>query len=86
MILIARKTAEPKAYTFDLRRLTGRKPSPRDAQALLRKEVNVSSEYLTPTFDRASLCAISAHKFRFIIRGAARPGSNPAGTSAHSRT
>ena len=52
MILIVRRTAEPRTYTFDYRRLTSRKPSQGDARALLQKQTNDNSEYLTPTFNR----------------------------------
>ena len=53
MILIARRTAEPESYAF---RCIGAWPAAscpqRDAHALLQKDINANSEYLTPTFNR----------------------------------
>ena len=56
MILIARKTAEPESYAFDYRRLTGRKPSQRDAHALLQKDANANSEYLDSDLQSRAVC------------------------------
>ena len=55
MILIVRKGAQLKNYSFDFRRLRAKKPTHRDALALLQKESGPAYEYLTPTFNTKRL-------------------------------
>ena len=52
MILIARRSSEPGKYTFDYRRLEGKKRTIAAAQALLEKANVDGCIYLAPTFDR----------------------------------
>ena len=55
MILIAVKSQKSPNYTFELRRLIGKRPSIRDVHGLLSGEEAAGREFLKPNFDRKLL-------------------------------
>jgi len=52
MIMIFQKSSEPKEYSFDLRKIIGKKPVYKDVIDLLNKISNPNNEYLNPTINR----------------------------------
>jgi adenine-specific DNA-methyltransferase len=52
MIMIFQKSSEPKKYSFDFRRIIGKKPVFKDVVDLLNKIPNTNNEYLNPTINR----------------------------------
>jgi adenine-specific DNA-methyltransferase len=52
MIMIFQKSSEPKEYSFDLRRIIGKKPVHKDVIDLLNKIPNPNNEYLNPMINR----------------------------------
>jgi len=52
MIMIFQKSLDPKEYSFDLRRIIGKKPVYKDVIDLLNKIPNPNNEYLNPTINR----------------------------------
>jgi adenine-specific DNA-methyltransferase len=52
MIMILQKNPEPLEYSFDLRRIIGKKPVYKDVIDLLNKIPNPNNEYLNPTINR----------------------------------
>jgi hypothetical protein len=52
MIMIFQKNPEPIEYSFDLRRIIGKKPVYKDVIDLLNKIPNPNNEYLNPTINR----------------------------------
>jgi len=54
MIMIIKKSSEPREYSFDYRRIIGKKPIFKDVIDLLNKSPNPNNEYLNPTIKRNS--------------------------------
>jgi hypothetical protein len=52
MIMIFQKSLDPKEYSFDLRRIIGKKPVFKDVIDLLNKIPNPNNEYLNPIINR----------------------------------
>jgi adenine-specific DNA-methyltransferase len=52
MIMIFQKSSEPNEYSFDLRRIIGKKPVFKDVIDLLNKSPNPNNEYLNPIINR----------------------------------
>jgi adenine-specific DNA-methyltransferase len=52
MIMIFQKSSDPKEYSFDLRRIIGKKPVFKDVIDLLNKIPNPNNEYLNPMINR----------------------------------
>jgi len=52
MIMIFQKSSEPNEYSFDFRRIIGKKPVFKDVIDLLNKIPNPNNEYLNPTINR----------------------------------
>jgi len=52
MIMIFQKSSEPEEYSFDLRKIIGKKPVYKDVIDLLNKIPNPNNEYLNPTINR----------------------------------
>lgn len=71
MILIARRSHEKQNYSFDFRRLEGRKPTFPDVQALLEKSAGNGCAYLQPNFDRTRIASapftFSAVNFEVLL-------------------
>jgi adenine-specific DNA-methyltransferase len=52
MIMIFQKSSKPNEYSFDLRRIIGKKPVYKDVTDLLNKIPNPNNEYLNPIINR----------------------------------
>lgn len=71
MILIAKRSSKTEKYSFDYRRLEGKKPTLADAQSLLEKLPGPGRVFLEPTFDRhrepSSPMTFSAANFEVVL-------------------